>query len=113
MNLGPPRRPPLLPYDGDEEEHTQPHHRAAMSMPERLVRVETKVDRHATDMKKILHDLQDVSTGLQGASSDLKSLIERRRFHDKLILGAATLIVTGLLVALLRISWLVQSAKFP
>lgn len=95
-------------YDGDEESTPRPQ-----TTPERLVRVETRVDRHASDLRSVVNGLQEVISELRDVVAAVNSLTERKKFHDKLILAAATLLVAGLLAFLLRLSWWVQSAKLP
>ncbi len=103
MALPPLRRPPTLSsYGGPEEGTPRPE-----AVAERLVRVEMTQERHREDIE----GLKEVAKELRDLAEAVKPLTERKKFSDKLILAAAVLLVTGLLGMLMRISWLVQSAK--
>jgi len=101
-SLPPPRPGP--PYGGEEERTPRP-----ATIEGRLVRVETKQEwqeRELAELRGVAHELRELTQAV-------RPLTERKKFHDKLILAAATLVVTGLLGFLLRLSWWVQSAKLP
>jgi hypothetical protein len=100
----PPVRRSLLPYGGAEESTPRPE-----TVAERLMRVEMVQQRHREDIDA----LKEVATELKELAEAVRPLTERKKFSDKLILAAAVLLVTGLLGMLMRISWLVQSAKLP
>ena len=103
----PPRRPSSL-YGGMEERTPLPQ-----TVAERLTRVETKVERHDRELHGAAEELHAVAHELRAVAESNRTLMERKKFHDKLILAAATLLVTGLIAVLARISWWVQSARMP
>jgi len=102
-----PPRPPR-PYDGQEE--STPTH---ISIPERLARVETRLERQEREVGGVAAELREVANELREVAHAVRSLTERRKFFDKVVLAAASLVATGLLLALLRLSYWVQTAKLP
>ncbi len=109
MAATPPPRRPLLPnYGGSEEWTPRPE-----SLSERVVRLEGYRERDRHELNGVAYELKIIGDELREVAHAVRALTERKKFHDKLVLAAATLLVTGLLGFLLRLSWWVQAARLP
>ena len=93
----------------DPDEHTP----IPRLLPERVARLEWHHEQQKKEQAAMRSDLSEVAKELRGVAESVRSLVERRRFFDKVVLACVTAAAIGLLGFLMRLSWWVQSAKLP
>lgn len=106
MAPNPPRRPTLQPYGGPEEFTPRPE-----TIAERLVRVEMGQQQNEKDIAALKADSTQSRSETRELTDAVKTLVERKKIHDKLIFYVLVIGVGAVIALLWKTSVFFQAGR--